>query len=273
MPVALVAAEPSPPSCRTPRLSADLKLKASRTATPSGSAVPTPRAAAWCAAPARAVTLMELLLVLVLLVIAGSLAIPAITGAFSGVRLRRAGDVVIARWAEARAQAIETGVPYQFRFTPETGKYRLEPLSSVEQPPGAPLSQTSGGAAGPRRTATTLDETTTSNEPETSANQKSLDESPTIQSLLPEPILFVAGQTAVDDALRGERRVDALQTPASTWSTPILFFPDGSASTATIVLQNDVPQYLRVTLRGLTGVARASAVLTREEYDESSRTR
>src|SRR5436853_7058047 len=83
----------------------------------------------------RGVTLMELLLVLVLLVVAGSLTIPAITGAFSSVRLRRAGDAIVARFAEARAQAIETGLPYQFRFTPETGKYRLEPWAAAGRQP------------------------------------------------------------------------------------------------------------------------------------------
>ncbi len=217
---------------------------------------------------------MELLLVLALLVVAASLAIPAVTGAFGGVRLRRAGDIVIARWAEARTQAIETGVPYQFRFTPETGKYRLEPLSSVEQSAGGAgaTNVPTGAAEAPRRSSAT-ELNAADDKPETTANRKSLDESSTIESLLPEPIKFTSGQTAVDDPLRNERRVDALEETGSTWSTPIVFFPDGSSSAATLVLQNDVPQYLRITLRSLTGVARASAVLTREEYDESSRTR
>jgi hypothetical protein len=54
---------------------------------------------------------------------------------------------------------------------------------------------------------------------------------------------------------------------------PILFFPDGAASQATVVLQNDRSQYVRLTIRGLTGVARASAVLTREEMDRGAETR
>jgi hypothetical protein len=225
----------------------------SHTASPSGSA----------ASSSRGVSLMELLLVLVLLVIAGSLAVPAFIGAFAGPKLKRAGDSVIARWAEARAQAIETGVPYQFRFTPNTGTYRLEPLAEVLQSGangsgGAATSSTPEPAAGAQR--------------DTDATRRSLDKTTTIESQLPETILFVGGQTAGYDVATDERRVNDLQTLGSTWSSPIIFFPDGSASTASVVLQNDVPQYLRLTIRGLTGVARASGVLTREEYDAGART-
>jgi hypothetical protein len=200
---------------------------------------------------------MELLLVLALLVVAGGIATPAITGAFTSVKLRRAGDAVLARWAQARAQAIETGVAYQFRFTPETGKFRVEPWTGLDQEAAASDSTADAETAGR----------------ETAATRESLDESPTVEDELPQSILFHGGQAAVDDPQSGERRVDSLQTPDASWSTPILFFPDGTASHATVVLKNDAPLYLRLTLRGLTGVARASDVLTREEMDRGARER
>jgi hypothetical protein len=209
------------------------------------------------------VSLMELLLVLVLLVIAGSIAVPAITGAFGGVKLKRAGDKVVARWAEARAQAIETGVPYQFRFTPNTNTYRIEPLTDLLQ------SGASGSGGSPTSSAP---EPAASTQVETDATRRSLDKTTTIESQLPDTILFVGGQSAGYDATTDERRVNDLQSIGNSWSSPIIFFPDGSASTATVVLQNDLPQYLRLTIRGLTGVARASGVLTREEYDAGART-
>jgi Tfp pilus assembly protein FimT len=204
---------------------------------------------------ARGVTLMELLLVLVLLVVAGSIVIPAIMGAYSSVKLTRAGDAVITRWAEARAQAIETGLVYQFRFTPETGKYRVEPWSNLEADAAA------------------TDSPSESSKAETFATRETLDESPTVAAELPESIVFQGGQAAAEDPATRERRVTSLESPQSSWSTPILFFPDGTASQATVVLQSDVPNYLRLTLRGLTGVARASEVLTREEMDRGARQR
>ncbi|HMO86482.1 MAG TPA: hypothetical protein PKC18_16345 [Lacipirellulaceae bacterium] len=204
---------------------------------------------------ARGVTLVELVLVMALLVIAGSLAIPAITGAFASVKLRRAGDDVLTRWAQARAQAVETGVPYQFRFEPETGRYRVEPWSSI---PGA-------------ATAATGESTSTG--PPTPATIRALDETPTVESQLTEGIVFHGGQAAAVEPLSGERRVAALEASGDVWSTPILFFPDGTSSQASVVLASDLPQYLRLTLRGLTGTGRASSVLTRDEMTKGADTR
>jgi len=217
-------------------------------------------------------TLMELLLVLVLLVVAGSLVVPAITTAFGSVKLRRAGDQIISRWAEARAQAVETGTVYQFRFTPESGTYRVEPWVSIEATASSTSSSSSSTTSSASASATSSSTDSAGSEFASRATHRMLAQSSTIEAVLPNPIKFQGGQTAVDDRVRGERRVDALQTTGESWSTPILFFPDGSASTATVVLQDDAPRYLRLTLRGLTGVARSSSILTRAELDESSRT-
>lgn len=225
-------------------------LRPSRTAAPFGSDAP----------PRTGVTLFELLLVLVLLVIAGSLAIPAISGAFASVRLRRAGDAILAHWAQARARAVESGLPYQFTFTPETGDFRLEPWDGAplddRRATSRPASASSGQAASTSASAGT-----------------SLEDSAVVAATLPEPIVFQGGQRATVDPLSGAERVDALRTVGAKTSTPVLFFPDGSASQATVVLQNDQSQYVRLTIRGLTGVARASAVLTREEMDAGAETR
>jgi prepilin-type N-terminal cleavage/methylation domain-containing protein len=214
------------------------------------------------AASKRGFTLIELMLVLVLLVIAGSLALPAITGAFASVRLRRAGDAVLAHWAQARARAIETGVAYQFTFTPESGDYRLEPWT------GAPLDDRSATTA---PTTTAVESATAAAEAEETGDN--LMDSAIVAAKLPDSVVFQGGQRATIDPLSGETRIDPLQAGARAAPSPILFFPDGAASQATIVLQNDRSQYVRLTIRGLTGVARASAVLTREEMDRGAETR
>ena len=204
----------------------------------------------------RGLTLIELLLVLVLLVVMGSLVMPVFTGGFASVRLRRAGDQVISRWAGARARAIETGEVIQFRFAPETGSYQVEvwtgPIDGEERT--SATSPASVETAAPTATRTTDDGT-----------EKS--------AALPEEIVFQSGQIAVDDPLAGERRVETMQETGSDLSTAILFFPDGTSSNASVVLSNDHQQFLRLTLRGLTGIARASDVLTRDELESSSRSR
>jgi hypothetical protein len=230
-----------------------------------------------------------------LLVILGSLAIPAITNAFASVRLRRAGDAIISRWAEARAQAIETGQIYQFRFTPDTGRYRLEPwvastvgatsgtatTTAAAAPSGPGVAVMPGAMPGATAATNAAAEAQTLGEQAAAAEQldeyaaraasQSLEESPTIETVLPAPVKFYGGQAAADDPVSGELQVTSLEATGETWSTPILFFPDGSTSTATIVLQNEVPQSVRLTLRGLTGVARASGVMSQSELTESSR--
>jgi type II secretory pathway pseudopilin PulG len=209
------------------------------------------------------ITLVELLLVLALLVIIGSLAAPAVTNSFASVRLRRAGDKVVTTWAQARTKAIETGVPCQFRFMPESGQARLEAWSPAQ-----------AADATPAQTPTTdaLPKTTDAAAASTVADPTSADDAdvPTVNLQLPEPVKFHNGESLVDDPLSHEARVDQLATSTgASWSTPILFFPDGTTSQAAVTLVNDRQQYLRVTLRGLTGTARASAVLSREELDRS----
>jgi Tfp pilus assembly protein FimT len=210
-------------------------------------------------------TLVELLVVLALLVIVGSMVVPVFTGSFASVRLRRAGDPVLTRWSQARAQAIETGEVYQFRYTPESGEYRVEPWTSV-----------ASGVAGAGATASTsspaVASATTSAVSSSNSADASRDGQASVQARsLPETITFHKGQMAVEDALSGERQVTSMQTVVDDLSTPILFFPDGTASDASIVLTNDRNQFLRVTLRGLTGVGRATSVLSREELAKADR--
>ena len=211
------------------------------------------------------ITLVELLLVLTLLVIVGSLAAPTVTSSFASVRLRRAGDKIITCWANARARAIETGVPCQFRFMPESGQACVEPASIVPADPA--LAAANPGADPTLSTPAAALADPAASSPLGSPSAEYNDAAPAVNVALPEPIKFHSGESQVEDPLTQERRVDPLAAAGSSWSTPILFFPDGSASHASIVLANDRNQFLRLTLRGLTGTARASAVLTREELD------
>jgi type II secretory pathway pseudopilin PulG len=214
----------------------------------------------------RGITLVELLLVLALLVVVGSLAAPAVTSSFASVRLRRAGDKVLACWAQARAKAVETGVPCQFRFEPETGKARVEAWTGVPTDGATPTSTatTSPAASTPAAPVADPAATVSSTSPTDSGDM------PAIELQLAEPITFYNGQSRVEDPLSHEARVDSLTANRASLSTPILFFPDGSSSQAEVTLVNDRQQYLRLTLRGLTGTARASSVLGRDELDSST---
>jgi hypothetical protein len=49
-------------------------------------------------------------------------------------------------------------------------------------------------------------------------------------------------------------------TQPDEWGMPIYFFPDGTSSTAQLMLMNEQNQAIRVYLRGLTGLVRLGSV-------------
>jgi Tfp pilus assembly protein FimT len=206
-------------------------------------------------------TLVELLVVLALLVVIGSIVVPVFTGSFSSVRLRRAGDQILTRWSQARAMAIERGETYQFTFTPESGTYQVGPWMPL-------VEEVIGG------TATSSASTATSTTATSESAAIAATEDPTGQSVsLPDQITFKSGQIAVEDALTAERQVASMQAQGDDASTPILFFPDGTTSQASVVLANDRNQFIRLTLRSLTGVGRATDILSQEELDRAQNRR
>jgi prepilin-type N-terminal cleavage/methylation domain-containing protein len=184
------------------------------------------------AAARRAFTLVEVMLVLVLLVVIASLTMPIFEGGFASVRLKRSTDQVLAAWSEARAQAIDSGQVFQFRFQPETGYYRTERWYAEDVLPAI--------------------------EPTTEIPEN---------VALPDQIVFVEGDVEEFDPLTGEVVTLMAQGGSDGWSSPILFFPDGSTSTASVLLRNDRKVFQRATLRALTGVGRVSELLTEEQAD------
>lgn len=223
--------------------------------------MPRGRAKPQAAVSLRGMTLVEIVLVTALLVVIGSLIVPVFTGSFTSVRLRRAGDQVLSRWAHARSLAIETGEIQQFRFTPESGGFAIEAwaLQPVDD----------GGAAGssrPLRSARGDDA-----KPQAAGVTTGPNGLPLRNGTLPEPITFHSGQIAVTGTTAEESGRASLSSSSGEASTPILFFPDGTSSDASVTIVSDKEQYVRLTLRGLTGVGRASAVLSRDELDRFNR--
>lgn len=193
----------------------------------------------------RGLTLLELLLVVALLAVIASLATPSLGRAFSSVKLRRVGDEVLAAWTEARNTAIQSGQVQQFQFEPGTARYQIAPWTTPES---------AGEIAEPDLTNT-----------QALAGEK--------ETTDPE-IVFETGQL-VDEQSRtrsaGEPAevVSLKASGGEAWSRPLLFFPDGTTSDASLTIKNKSEKYLRLHLRGLTGVGRKSSVLTRTEWDEA----
>ena len=50
-------------------------------------------------------------------------------------------------------------------------------------------------------------------------------------------------------------------------SAPIFFYPDGTSSTARLFVKNQRERYVKLTLRGLTGVVYVSGLLSGEQLE------
>src|SRR5207302_656192 len=75
-------------------------------------------------------TLLELVLVMALILIAASLTVPVIDSMMADTRVKAARDLVRARWADIRCQAMKEGRPYMFSVKDSTGKFKIEPEDS-----------------------------------------------------------------------------------------------------------------------------------------------
>lgn len=197
----------------------------------------------------RGFTLLEVLLTLGLLVLIAALAWPAINNAFPTRRLRAAADQVRAAWVSARVKAMRTDSVQVFTYTPDGREFRVETRPMTEaavDPSGAPLGETAAVSEG--------------------FNPEG------VKGELPETVVFVRSETALDT-----RAATLNLTPASDAesgkerSEPILFYPDGTTSTARLLLrmkkhENDTRALeIELSLRGLTGIVSVGEPTASEE--------
>ena len=209
-------------------------------------------------------TLMEILLVVALLVAISAIALPALEGPMENHRLRVSGDIVRVEWSHARIKAMETGRTYVFKYQPELQNFKIEPwhLEDDYLESSHVVQGMAGGAfAGANRIQANSASSSSGIYSPTSTTATSTVE----LGKLPESVVFVGSETELDDRSAflsttmsgGERDV--------IWSDPIFFYPDGTSSTARILIRNSRARYLMVSVRGLTGVVHVSDLLTMEE--------
>lgn len=186
-------------------------------------------------APRAGLTLVEVCLVLALLVVISSFAVPVMQGAIQRRALVSGADLVRGAWAKARLAAMQTGQTCAFRFEPGGSRFQIAPLNQLglpetnEMPPDNPDEQY--GAADMLRIP---------------------------RSRLPDGVVFATGDASASSLVTA-MLPDAGNGP---WSNPILFHPNGATSDAVIVLANARGQTIHVSLRGLTGISNTSDIAT-----------
>jgi type II secretory pathway pseudopilin PulG len=203
--------------------------------------------------PREGITLLELLIVLALLVILAGVSMPAFMGTIRSQRLRSAAESVRTEWMRAHIQAMKTGRIHVYRFESGGRSFEIIPwvadddalessTTADAQPTFVAMASASGTAAG----------------------GVELEEGPG----LPEGVIFVGGEAQSDArALSVEEALSGSEGDGQ-WGSPILFYPDGSASDAFVVVANDAQQSIRIELRGLTGLATVGDITLLEELLE-----
>lgn len=180
-------------------------------------------------------TLLELMLVMVVLVIMASLALPSLGRILEGQKVDRGADLVRAALGDARVQAIRTGRVHAFVCQPGSSAMMV-----------VPLDQLGSGAGNLSQIFSNDRELQRFSNHDFSARQ------------LPQKVRFTS--TVVIDNSRSEMAMEDASGMAGGSSQYVLFYPDGTSQDAQLGVANDRGFQKRIVVRGLTGTARISNV-------------
>jgi hypothetical protein len=214
-------------------------------------------------APARrrsGLTMLELLLVLALIVAVGAAAMPAFFGPLENYRLRKSAELVRTQWEKLRIQAMRSGQTMMFRFQVGGNRAQGGPWNTGEDMlEGSPFA----GGGMMMNPAAAMPAAGGMGLPGGSTYQ--------LEEELPDQVMFVGVEAAASmrDAMI-QQTAAAMAGPNQlpedqAWSPPILFYPDGTSSTVRLLLQNKQQTFIMIRLRGLTGVAEISDLMSAEE--------
>lgn len=196
----------------------------------------------------HAVTLLELVLVLAVMVAAGALVLPALRGPMEDQRLRKAADLILAQWIQARLAAMTTGQMQVFRYQSGTDQYEVQAWYSegdvLELPADEP--EATGNNRDPR-----------------DLQRPSL--LGITGSRLPDGVTFLFGETHTDTRVL-QTGIESATALGHSADPPIVFYPDGTATDARLILSNE-RFHVELSLRGLTGLGRVSQLLSAEEIE------
>ncbi len=200
-------------------------------------------------------TLFEVLLTLCLLVVIAAVVWPSLGKSFSIHRLRKAADQVHIGWCKARLKAMGSGCILVFRYEVGGNKYRLDAQAAGAVSSQSDLMVSSAANYGPEANFAG------NTNPQNNAPLNGAASSPGIT--LPDGVFFLSSEILPDT--RAMAAISNMSPPEAGWSEPIFFYPDGTTSTAQLLLRNKEDRLIELFLRGLTGVVTVGNVTTTQE--------
>jgi prepilin-type N-terminal cleavage/methylation domain-containing protein len=195
-----------------------------------------------------AFTLVELLLTLAILAGIAAVVVPSVGIILSDRRLARAGDQLRVEMMQTRLLAMRTGRTHLLQLKAESSEGRVKPwfdmndLTEAVDQTGTSSALLMGGNATPAAMQTAPAEEVT----------RTVELPPEV--VVADVKVESTGRSYVIDTQAGADSGDG-------WSQPILFYPDGTTSTAAVTFTQTEAGRIIVVLRGLTGEVIVSEVL------------
>lgn len=210
-------------------------------------------------------TLFELILVLIILVTLAAIAFPTLEAMVSSRRLQQSAERLQNELLEARVEAMKTGQAQVFRATINGNTYTIEPWLSGNEGSDASAGATVMSASGVVETERTSTGQVALSSISSDGDAKQLDND--VQFMGIETL--VDARNALEIQKSGESVPMAGVGTASTGgiSSPLLVYPDGSSTTAQIILADTRGRRMAIQLRGVTG---RSSIVRLASVDASS---
>jgi prepilin-type N-terminal cleavage/methylation domain-containing protein len=181
----------------------------------------------------RGLTLIEICLVLTLLVVIASFAVPLLGGAIERRSLMSGAGMLQAGWTRARLAAMQSGQTYVVRLQPKGSQFQVLSLDQLVMPESQELPPDNPDA-----------------------EETPYDILRFFKTRLPSGVIFGRADVANSNQLTAT----VGSSGDGPWSAPIVFRPDGTTSDASVLIVNEPGHTIRITLRGLTGTSIASEV-------------
>ena len=238
-------------------------------------------------------TLIEVLLVLAILVLVAALGIPAMRGTLAQQELKTSADRIRGEWLETQVRAREEGQIFCIRGKIGGSTLLIDRVLDTHFTAGLSSRQTTsrfeayneydpfekGGFTGDYKDFILRDPDSAMGTNTTKIIK--LPKSVVFADVIvvaEERAAFYLGLTApgetevseifgIEEIMTGEVRLGETNcADGVAWSAPIFFYPDGSTSTAAVLLKNESGRCIEVRLRGLTGSGTITGITLTSDY-------
>jgi len=237
-------------------------------------------------------TLVEILIVLVILMLIASLGIPVMRGTLAQQHLQYSANQIRGEWLEARVRAMDDGQILVMRAELGGSRLVISRVLDAHFTAGLSSRRTTGRFDAHNQldpferggfTGDAEDFILHAPDLATPGGGTIIIELPRtvviadVITVVEERAAFYLGLTAPGDTIveeffaieammTGEIRLGETPGANGIWSSPIFFYPDGSTTTAAMLLKNDAGRCIEIRLRGLTGSSTATPITLTRDY-------